>query len=149
MGSQLLILGLHRVGFPPPQAKIRGLFISPKLLEFQLSMIQKMGYRFLTLKNALAEPEGKNAVITFDDGYADNYTNALPVLQKFNAPATIFVITKDIGQKNIVWREAGEDLPADIVSWEMLSHLQSQGWEIGSDAHEHIHLANYSEAEQT
>jgi len=148
MNSQLLILGLHRVGCPPPNAKIRGLFISPRLLSFQLSLIQKMGYRFSTLKNALAEPEGKHAVITFDDGYTDNFTNALPVLQKFNAPATVFVITGDVGGRNVVWREAGENLPADLLDWDTLAHLQSQGWEIGSHAHEHIHLARYKETEQ-
>ncbi len=148
MSSQLLILGLHRVGFPPPNAKIRGLFISPQLLTFQLSMIRKMGYRFLTLEKALSNPKGKNAVITFDDGYADNLTHALPVLREFDAPATIFVITKNIGQKNVVWREAGENLPADIIDWRSLEKLQQHGWEIGSHAHRHIHLARYNEADQ-
>jgi peptidoglycan/xylan/chitin deacetylase (PgdA/CDA1 family) len=148
MSSNLLILGLHRVGFPPKHAKIRGLFISPKLLEFQLSLIQKMGYRFATLKQALANPGEKIAVITFDDGYADNYTAALPVLQKFNAPATVFVITGDVGGKDVVWSEASEDLPSDILDWKSLAKLQNQGWEIGSHAHEHIHLARYEEEEQ-
>lgn len=148
MSSNLLILGLHRVGFPPPHAKIRGLFISPQLLAFQLSLIEKMGYRFATLKQALASPNEKTAVITFDDGYADNYSAALPVLQKFNAPATVFVITGDVGGKDVVWKEAGEDLPSDILDWKSLAELQSQGWEIGSHAHEHIHLARYGEEEQ-
>jgi peptidoglycan/xylan/chitin deacetylase (PgdA/CDA1 family) len=148
MSSQLLILGLHRVGFPPPNAKIRGLFISPQLLAFQLSIIRKMGYRFLTLEQALSNPNGKNAVITFDDGYADNVTDALSVLREFEAPATIFVITKNIGQKNVVWSEAGENLPADIIDWRSLEKLQQHGWEIGSHAHRHIHLARYNEADQ-
>ena len=148
MSSQLLILGLHRVGFPPPNAKIRGLFISPQMLAFQLSMIRKMGYRFLTMEQALSNPNGKNAVITFDDGYADNLTHALPVLREFEAPATIFVITKNVGQKNVVWREAGENLPADILDWRSLEKLQQHGWEIGSHAHRHIHLARYNEADQ-
>lgn len=148
MNSPLLILGLHRVGLPPPDAKIRGLFISPKLLAFQLSLIQKMGYRFSTLEKAFTNPTGKTAVITFDDGYADNFTHALPVLREFGAPATIFIITKNIGQEKVVWREANEDLPAHIIDWRSLEKLQENGWEIGSHAHRHIHLARYNEADQ-
>jgi peptidoglycan/xylan/chitin deacetylase (PgdA/CDA1 family) len=148
MSSKLLILGLHRVGFPPLEAKIRGLFISPQLLAFQLSLIQKMGYRFSTLEQALSNPGEKTAVITFDDGYADNFTHALPILQEFEAPATIFIVTKNIGQKNVVWREAGEKLPADIINWKALEKLQGYGWEIGSHAHRHIHLSRYNEADQ-
>jgi peptidoglycan/xylan/chitin deacetylase (PgdA/CDA1 family) len=148
MNSQLLILGLHRVGYPPPEAKIRGLFISPDLLSFQLSIIQKMGFRFTSLRDALDNPYGKRAVITFDDGYQDNIENALPILQKFNAPATLFVITGDVGKRKVVWKEAGENLPADLLDWNSLRSLVNLGWEIGSHAHAHVHLARYPEFEQ-
>lgn len=146
--SKILILGLHRVGMPAPSAKIKGLFISPKLLELQLMLIQAMGFRFTTLRDALSAPREKNAVITFDDGYLDNFTHGFPLLRKFGAPATIFVITKNVGQKNVTWREAGEDSPADIIDWKSLAKLQDHGWEIGSHAHRHIHLARYDEADQ-
>lgn len=146
--SELLIIGLHRVGTPPPEAKIRGLFISPSLLSFELSLVQKMGFRFVTLAEAMENPQGKNAVLTFDDGYADNLTNALPVLKKFGAPATVFVITGDVGKKNVVWKEAGDDLPANMLDWETLEYLRKQGWEIGSHASEHVHLARYGEEKQ-
>ncbi|MEP6848707.1 MAG: polysaccharide deacetylase family protein [Acidobacteriota bacterium] len=149
MSSQLLILGLHRVGYPPNNAKIRGLFISPRLLSFQLSLLKLLGYRFLTLCDAIAHSDRneKVAVLTFDDGYAD-ITGALPVLKKFNAPATVFVITADVGKKVVVWNEAGEDLPADILDWDELSALRDDGWEIASHAHEHVHLARYDERKQ-
>src|SRR5262245_59544386 len=44
-------------------------------------------------------------VITFDDGYKDNYTNAFPVLQRFSIPATIFLATKAIGSAHTLWHD--------------------------------------------
>jgi peptidoglycan/xylan/chitin deacetylase (PgdA/CDA1 family) len=102
----------------------------------------------MTLKDAIADGRGRIAVVTFDDGYADNFTHALPILERLRVPATIFVVTNDLGRRNVVWDEAGEDLPADLLTWKMLRQLVRRGWEIGSHAHEHIHLERYNEAEQ-
>jgi peptidoglycan/xylan/chitin deacetylase (PgdA/CDA1 family) len=150
MNSRLLILGLHRVGRPPRSAKIRGLFVTPRLLSFQLHLLRFFGYRFFTLRDAIAnyDKAEKIAVLTFDDGYMDNFTAALPLLKRFGAPATVFVITGDVGKKDVVWDQAGEDLPADILDWAALAQLKENGWEIASHAHEHIHLARYDELTQ-
>ncbi len=45
----------------------------------------------------------RTAVVTFDDGYKDNYTNAFPILKKYNIPATVFLTTGHIGTDNIFW----------------------------------------------
>lgn len=50
------------------------------------------------------EPADKPmAIVTFDDGYANNFHHALPVLQQFNIPATIFVATSYIGRQKFFW----------------------------------------------
>ncbi len=47
-----------------------------------------------------------NAVaITFDDGYKDNYTNAFPILKKYNLPATIFLVTGSIDSGTPLWHD--------------------------------------------
>ena len=140
MNSKILILGFHRVGYPPLDARIRGLFTSPRLLTFELWLLSKLGYQFSTLRDAMTAPAGRIAVVTFDDGYEDNFTAALPILERFHAPATIFVVTGDIGKKAVVWDEADEKLPANMISWDMLEQLQRKGWEIGSHGHSHVHF---------
>jgi len=87
-------------------------------------------------------------VITFDDGYTDNLELGLPVLQCAGVPATVFVVTKDVGGKNIVWREAGDQVPSDLMTWEDLKRLQANGWEIGSHASDHVHLDKRTPEEQ-
>lgn len=46
---------------------------------------------------------GKYLVITFDDGYKDNYTQAFPILKRHNVPACFFIATSLIGNKKLPW----------------------------------------------
>ncbi|MFN6963601.1 MAG: polysaccharide deacetylase family protein [Pyrinomonadaceae bacterium] len=142
--SRPLILSLHHVGAPPRSARIRGLFTTPSLLSFQLRWLLRSGYTFTTLSRAFARPDRRTAVVTFDDGYRDNLTAGLPVLEELGIPATVFVITGDVGKRGVTWSEAGDPLPSDMLGWDDLALLQSKGWEVGSHADQHIHLARHS-----
>ncbi len=59
------------------------------------------------LKNKVAFPE-KSVIITFDDGYADNYYNALPVLEKYNAQGLFYITTSKLNSNSIFWWDALE-----------------------------------------
>ncbi len=70
--------------------------------------------------------------ITFDDGYADNLTTALPILEKYRVPAGVFVITSLIGKSNIYaggvqipTMDAGQLREAHARGLEVLSHTRS------------------------
>lgn len=74
------------------------LLLSPEKFKAQLKYLKDNGYTPLTmdelygfLKEKKSIPE-KSVVITFDDGYRDNYTNAFPILKEFDFKATIYVI---------------------------------------------------------
>jgi peptidoglycan/xylan/chitin deacetylase (PgdA/CDA1 family) len=63
-------------------------------------------------------------MLTFDDGYKDNYTILYPLLQKYNLKATIFVVTETVWSKNRVSREDIAEMSASgLVS--IQSHTKS------------------------
>lgn len=94
------IFALHRVRpGPGPESFVpnRGLEVTPGFLALVLARIRARGIDIVDLDEAarrLADPSAPRfASFTFDDGYADNLTFALPVFERFNAPFTIFVTT--------------------------------------------------------
>lgn len=60
-----------------------------------------------------------SAVITFDDGYRDNFTIATPLLQRYNLPATFFLATGYIGTGRLKW----EDRLSYILHTSRASHI--------------------------
>jgi peptidoglycan/xylan/chitin deacetylase (PgdA/CDA1 family) len=96
-----------------------------------------MGYVPITFKQFLAcqrdrrpVPVG-SVVITFDDGYIDNYTHAYPILQQQNIPATIFLVSSYIGLAN-KWDEQKQLADRSLMSWSQIQELVKQGVEFGA-----------------
>ena len=65
--------------------------ISPARFEQQLAWLRKTN-RVVRLEETLARSSQREIAITFDDGYRDNLTTALPLLEKYNLPMTLFVV---------------------------------------------------------
>ena len=105
---------------------IRQLFVSPKSLEEQLQYLQENGYTTVTFEDfdRLGEIE-KPVMLTFDDGYSDNYTELFPILQKYNAKATIFLIYNKLDElPYYLTREQVKEMNASgLVSFQ--SHTMS------------------------
>jgi peptidoglycan/xylan/chitin deacetylase (PgdA/CDA1 family) len=87
----------------------------------------------LHLNSNTQVPE-KSLVITFDDGWADNYTNVFPILKEYGLTATIFVVTGFIGQSN-------------YMDWNQLREMSGAGISIQSHTVNHKPLAQLSKAE--
>lgn len=104
-----------------PQAKYENrLTVTPKSFERQLSFLKTFRYNVISLEALSKMVEEKQSipartvVITFDDGYKDNYTYAFPALKKYNFPATVFVIVNEVGR-------------ADRLSWDEIKEMQASG----------------------
>ena len=95
------------------------LFVSPSDMEQQLAYLTENGYDpifFEDLPNL--ENYDKPVILTFDDGYLDNYTQLYPLLEKYNAKATIFVITSAMGvsQRSMTREQVKELSDSGLVS---------------------------------
>ena len=115
--------------------------ISPSKLKEQLQFVKDSGYTTLTMAqlndyliNNKPIPE-KSILITFDDGYMDNYNNAFPILKELKINATIFVIT------------SGTD-DGYYMSSKQLKEMSDYGIDIESHTVSHLHLNQLSYEKQ-
>ena len=84
--------------------------------------------------------------VTFDDGYLDNYSNAVPILVRNEVPAAFFVSTGIVGTQ----RPFPHDLrrgnpPIPAMDWNHLRMMRDQGFAIGSHTVNHVDCARESE----
>lgn len=116
-----------------PDVKGSSLHVSPGMFTRQMEFLKIHGYRVAPLEEIIRKTRAgeripfKTVAITFDDGYLDNFKYAFPVLKNMDFPATIFMITRDIGQKG-------------FLSEEDLRILDESGIAIGSHTVNHAFL---------
>lgn len=138
----------HSVRAQPPRTTKR-LAVDPAALREQLAWLADHGFTGMTFLDAAetlrrsALPD-RTVVLTFDDGYADFATTALPLLQRFGYPATLFVTTgwvADAGPNS-----AGRPLDRTLC-WSQIREISETGIEIGAHGHSHAALDGLADAE--
>lgn len=128
-GPKILVLNYHQV-----QNRANSLAIPPADFEAQMNYLSSHGYVTITpdelysgLNGELELPK-KPVLITFDDGYADNYANAFPILKYYGMRATIFVIPAFVG----VYK--------NYLTWDELREMADNGISIESHTMNHFKL---------
>lgn len=99
------------------------LFVSPSRLEEQLQYLEENGFTTIWFSDlARVDQIEKPVMLTFDDGYMDNYTELYPLLRKYQAKATVFVITDtiDLNPRNLTSDQIRELSASGLV--EIQSH---------------------------
>ncbi len=88
------VLTYHLI-YDEPFTQYTNLFVRTADFEDQLRAMTDAGYTFL-FADSFGGCATKSVILTFDDGYEDNYTNMFPLLKKYGARATVFMITDKI-----------------------------------------------------
>lgn len=76
------------------------LSLSEKKFENQLKILSRYNFKSIFFEEVNFNNKDKNVIITFDDGYLDNYEFALPLLKKYNFKAINFIVSDLIGKDN-------------------------------------------------
>ncbi len=133
-GKKILVLNYHKV-----DDSFNSLAIPPKLFEQQMEYLDSQGYHTISpdeLYQGLAgeaDLPPNPVLITFDDGYVDNYTNAYPILKNHNMKATIFVVP---GFTNV---------NKGYLTWDQMLEMEQNGITIESHTLHHKALEGLSD----
>lgn len=138
------ILMYHRIAVIPGDRNA----LAPDKFKQQLAYLASHGYHTVSLHDLYeyytagkALPP-KPVVLTFDDGYEDNFSVAAPLLTAHNMKATVFPIAGWVGRPN-QWENFGK-APTTTMNWEQLRAWLDSGMEIGSHTVSHPFLSRLS-----
>jgi peptidoglycan/xylan/chitin deacetylase (PgdA/CDA1 family) len=144
--AKIPILMYHEIA--SRQDSTSQLAVPPESFAAQLAYLREEGFTTISvakLASALAGEPGRlparPIVITFDDGFADFYDAALPVLQRYGFTATVFVTTGWVADAGP--HEAG-NRPGRMLAWSQIREAAEAGMEISAHSHAHPQLDQLS-----
>lgn len=114
--------------------------VKPEEFEKQIAYLAEHKFNVVSvafLAKMLAAKQSippKTVVLTFDDGYADNYYPAFPILKKYRLSADVFLITDRVGGTNTTRR--GNTFP--MLNWEQIREMEASGL-VKFYPHSHTH----------
>ena len=144
------ILVYHQIDHAPAKGRpYRSLVVSPSAFARQMRLLKWLGYTGLSMSDLQpylsGHRTGKVVGITFDDGYLNNLTHALPILMRHGFSSTCYAVSSLLGNTN-VW-----DAGVGIAQTPLMNESQVQQWvaggqEIGSHTQSHINLLDTDDA---
>ena len=120
-----------------PAGWTEDLCVPPEVFEEHLKYLKEHGYTVVTARQATILLKSRQnvmntVVLTFDDGYVDNYTQAFPLLKKYGFSGTFYIIGKDVG------KTLDRNGTIQYMSFEQLKEMHRQGMEIGSHTRQRL-----------
>ena len=139
---EVLILMYHYISTPPSANDLLryGLSVTPDMFEAQLKLLSDNGFKTITLREmydylAVGKPlPEKPIILTFDDGYLDNFTNAFPLLKQYGMTGTFFVLTGPADDGN-----------PNYLSWNMIQVMSDNGMDIQLHSRDHYDMRGRSD----
>lgn len=144
-----LILAYHSISL----RRVDSLSVMVANFEKQIAWLHGKGFRSITLADFISKKFDKEepiVIITFDDGYKDNYSQAFPVLKKYGYVATIFLVSDHVNTDHIFYWDVPKissrypESLFKILTWEQIYEMADYGIEFGSHSCTHPELTKIS-----
>ena len=119
--------------------------VKPKDFEKQMNWFYKNNWKSFTISELvkLDEIPKKSFVVTFDDGFEDNFLNAFPILKKYNFKATIYLVPNE---KTNQWEVKNTSVLSNLLNNEQILQMQNSGLiEFGSHTLSHVNLSTIND----
>jgi peptidoglycan/xylan/chitin deacetylase (PgdA/CDA1 family) len=149
------VLMYHLVTPHPHGTRYRGLRVPPEIFEQQLAWLKAQKFHFGTMRElAAGTAPARSVVLTFDDGYADNLHTVTPLLQKFGARATLYLVAvrddgTDWSARKKAHHDTGELVREPKLTDDQVRAMLATGcWELGAHTLTHPLLTSLSDEER-
>ncbi len=151
--KKTIVLMYHNIGIPPKGTTFPGLYVTPRMFRFQMWYLKATGFKVVPLKEILSfiqgeVPDENLAAITFDDGCQDFYDNAYPILKAYGYSSTVFLVSDLVGKENL-WDCEKVRARKQLIDWETILKLRTEGIIFGSHSKTHPFLSTLSKKDMT
>ncbi|MEK7384317.1 MAG: polysaccharide deacetylase family protein [Elusimicrobiota bacterium] len=141
------VLMYQKLGAPPPSSQLKKLWVTATDFRRQLDYLKEHDYTAITPSDWRDAEKGlkplpeKPVLITFDDGYMNNYDLAYPLLREAGMKACVFLVYETLDQHN-AWHDPASEPWLKMLTWTQVHEMQDSGViEFGSHTMRHRNLA--------
>jgi len=142
----------HRVGRPAGRSPVNGQYVSAASFARQMEVLSRLKLSVVPVEEVGAHVLGhkvlsrRDVAITFDDGFANLFDNAFPILNRYRFPSTVFLISDYIGKTN-TYHPPQDDLYEPLLDQSQVLEMQRNGVRFGSHTRRHARLTECSPSE--